>query len=395
MKIVYIAPFLPHPMDSGAKFRIHSLVEGLAQFAEVHLVVLSDPVPAEHLSSYPRQHTTTFFPAPAESRIQKLKRYLLGAVSPFGTILGKHMPSGRLQHIQALLDQIQPDHLILGDTYISRLFQHLRFPTGRITIDTHNVESVLMGRISADKTSRAQKLRYRYLAWEARRLERDFSRVSQVLAVSEQDATVYRQQGLRRVFVVPNVVPIEQYTHLKPGDPRKLVYTAWYGYPPNEEAALRIISLSHRALKQGLQHQVSLVGKEPTQAMQEAARGADHIRITGAVPSVLPDLEAAGIFFAPLFSGSGTKLKLIEALAAGRLVITTPIGAEGLDLVHGKHVLVGNTESELLDLLRSALHDPQRYATLQNTGKQHVMQHFSQDNVNSRLQSLFLEGNHA
>ena len=123
--------------------------------------------------------------------------------------------------------------------------------------------------------------------------------------------------------------------------PVTLVYPGLFSYRPNEDAALRLIGDVVPAVRAlGYQARAVLVGRNPTPALVDAARRDPAVHVTGAVESIVPYLEQPCVVTLPITLGSGTRLKIVEAFAAGKPVVTTAKGVEGIDAVDGKHLLV-------------------------------------------------------
>jgi glycosyltransferase involved in cell wall biosynthesis len=96
--------------------------------------------------------------------------------------------------------------------------------------------------------------------------------------------------------------------------------------------------------------------------------GKDGVEVTGEVPDVLPHLEEAALLAVALESGGGTRLKILEALAAGLPVVSTPVGAEGLDLVAGEHLVIAE-RAVLADAITRVLADRSAGATMARNGR--------------------------
>jgi glycosyltransferase involved in cell wall biosynthesis len=164
---------------------------------------------------------------------------------------------------------------------------------------------------------------------------------------------------------------------------------ASYGYWPNEDAALRLVGMVPGLRRRGAFRALHLVGKSPSERMRRAASGQEGVLVTGTVPDVAPYLERASVVAIPLAAGSGTKLKVLEAMAFGKPVVTTPIGAEGLGLAPGVHaevVELGAVEGAIDALLR----DPARRAAMGAAGRALVEQRFSKASLGGLVRSLLL-----
>jgi glycosyltransferase involved in cell wall biosynthesis len=159
----------------------------------------------------------------------------------------------------------------------------------------------------------------------------------------------------KRATVVPNAVDVDAYRSSAAGAagdgggcPLTLLFTGAFSYYPNSEAAMRLIReilplvrLSHPAVR------LCLVGRHPTPAMLAAAKVDPAIVVTGAVPSVMPYFHSEAIAVVPLAFGSGTRLKILEAFAAGVPVVSTAKGAEGIDAKDGYHLLLRESPAAL------------------------------------------------
>jgi glycosyltransferase involved in cell wall biosynthesis len=237
-------------------------------------------------------------------------------------------------------------------TYLDELKRAAR----RVVFDAHNIEGVLQPALDAfvsDADARmGEKIKHWLLARRLMSAERRvITGADLVWTCSDYDARQIDQRYGRHagITVVPNGVDLSAYRRadapLLDTDwsrlPVTMVYPGLFSYPPNEDAALRLIGEVMpivRAL--GYQVRAVLVGRNPTPALIDAARRDPAVHVTGAVESVVPYLEQPCVVTLPIALGSGTRLKIVEALAAGRPVVTTAKGVEGIDAIDGKHLLV-------------------------------------------------------
>jgi glycosyltransferase involved in cell wall biosynthesis len=160
------------------------------------------------------------------------------------------------------------------------------------------------------------------------------------------------------VHVVPNAVDVEKYRHAHAdgerdgGSPVTMVYPGVFSYPPNEQAALTLVREVLPAVRRRAERaRVVLVGRNPTPPLLDAARADSDVVVTGAVPTVLPYLEQPCVIALPIASGGGTRLKILEAFAAGRPVVSTTTGAEGIDAIDGEHLLLRDSIEAMADAI--------------------------------------------
>jgi glycosyltransferase involved in cell wall biosynthesis len=388
MRIVYVTPQTPFAAVSGGAMRIAALAQVLGRLGEVVVVVVGERPPVE-VRRQVRAAGGWVLPSRPETTARRACRILREAARGRAIPAGRYLSPRRVHRLTTRVAALRPDVVILGDPYLADAFgPALRPIAPRLVVDLHDAASRVHLRIAAASRSLLAKGAYHLLAANTRRVERvALARADQLWTASEEDARFYRESyGHRDVVVVPNVVafPPDAPEGEEPG---RVVFTGSYSYWPNEDAALRLADLAPRLSAAGVLRRLLLVGIQPTDRMFAAAAGHPEIEITGRVPKVEPYLDPAAVFAAPLSAGSGTKLKILEAMARGRPVLTTPIGAEGLGLepsVHAEVVALPRFEQALDALLR----DPARRAALGRAGREWAMRRYSLDALEARLRAL-------
>lgn len=390
-RIVYVCQFSPVPRNFGGALRFDAIWRALRSFADVHLVVLGDR-PSRDARRVLRAEGAKVLPPRRETPFGRGLRILRAAAAGRSIPAAQFLSSRRVERFVRHVADQRPDLVVLGFEYLAVLIPALR-PLGiPIALDAHNAASRGHARVAAASRSLATKLGYRLLAWNTRSMERRFFPLAdQLWTVSREDASYYERWLGVRPEVVPNVVG---FPDLDPGaedEAGSVVFTGSYSYWPNEDAALRLMSMSDALAEEGTLRRLVLVGIAPTARMRAEAARRSHVDLTGAVPDVAPFLRRAALFAAPIAAGSGTKLKILEAFAHGRPVLTTPLGAEGLDLSAGVHAEVAKLD-EFEGALRSLLRDPARRAALAAAGRAWAEQRFTfgamRREIGARLEAL-------
>lgn len=399
MNIVYITNVAPWPSHSGAAIRTAAIHDTLARHSLRLRIVVMGKKPSIGSRSLIHSLGGKVFPARLENFHTKISRGL-NALFPGRSLHDSHLWNARrVGRLIKLINNNETDVVVLGNTYFAALIPELKryCPNVRFVVDNHNVESLLSLRIikhSSDKSTLARCLvHFMY----ARRLERRYlQRADQVWACSEHDAHVLRSKiALKSVEVVPNVVDVQA---LKASVPKRetstsvtepvLVYIGMYSYPPNADAAHQLIDLSYRLRSRGVHHRLQLVGRNPTPSMKQRANGSPHILITGNVPKTTPYLNEASLVVAPLRSGSGTKFKLLQAMAMGKPVITTKIGAEGLDITDGIEAVICKNNDDFEQRLIELLENPGARQSLGRNASKHVARYFDVETLDALLPRL-------
>lgn len=373
-RIAYLTTCSPIRPTSGHALRVHANWRAMRAIGETRVWAFdSRPSPAERRAG--REQGVIALPARHEPRPALLLRHLRACAGGRSMLYAKAMSPRRIGRIRRELEAWRTDLLVIGDTWLADLLGPLRGAAGRIAIDTHNVESRLYRQLLAEQRKIGDRIKYRLFLHNVRRLEARLAAADAVFAVSAADAGIYRRElGLTHVHVLPNGLDTDLY---RPGaDPVErgcLVFTGSYGYWPNAAAALQLIAMSKALSERGVTHRLLLVGRDPTPAMLEAASGAPQVTITGPVAEIRPWIARAALIVAPLTAGSGTKYKILEAMALARPVVTTPVGAEGLDLVDGRHAAIVPDLGRFADRVAGLLAHPGQAAAMAAAGREHVL----------------------
>jgi glycosyltransferase involved in cell wall biosynthesis len=174
-----------------------------------------------------------------------------------------------------------------------------------------------------------------------------------------------------------------------PESPASLVFTGSMDWYPNEDAILHFMRTILPLVRQAVPAvTLTVVGRNPTPRLRAAAAGLP-VCITGRVDDVRPYVSRAAVYVVPLRIGGGTRLKIFEALAMGKPVISTTIGAEGLPLVPGEHFICSDEPVEFARAVVNLVTDPRRRETLGTAGRRLVEERYSWPRVAREFESRF------
>lgn len=214
-----------------------------------------------------------------------------------------------------------------------------------LIVNTHNIEHLLLQRYSNHERNPAR----RTYAWlEGRKLRRweqsAWARASLVLACSEQDRAAIGKlcPGLP-IAVAPNVVDVDSYTPVFPGDGSTVLYLGGMDWYPNRDAVEFFVSEilpELRTLVPGAKFVVA--GRSPSEEFRRRFAGVPQVEFTGTLADIRAEIARAAVCVVPLRIGSGTRLKILEAAAMGKPIVSTRLGAEGLDFADGQELLLAD-----------------------------------------------------
>ena len=415
-RVVFCGLFLPRfPGMSGGEIRDFHLVRGLLAFCRVSMVVLNDVDrggeqqdfitaelesfhdPARIAAAMPHLMRPAALAGMASRAWLTMDRVRLGGWPVVGPQLPRDVEiysrlfEAKLAGAMTAMLAEAPDFLFISpQTNPAALFLDKRRLKTRFIFATYDVESVRLRRLSA-KASGLKAIGSRLETRRGAKYEQDYvSRFDGVIAVSELDKRIFVESygvAPERVAVIDNGVDADYFGFRPRGHdgPPIVMFPASFGYPPNHHAALRLATRIMPLLWQTHPDaQLWLVGQSP--AAEILALGDEpRIVVTGRVESVLPYFARASFLCAPLELGSGTKTKVIEAMAAGLPVVCTPLAAEGLHVTDGTHVAVRDDDEGLVGEMVRLFGDPPATAAMTTAARALAEAEYSWDSVLPKL----------
>lgn len=368
-RIVMVTKFLPLPANSGGKLRSAAVLRRLAAVGDVVLCAFDDgQADREALDALGVDVRAVPWRPPGRRALTGLAR--TGTVSA-----ARFWDPALARQVAAALAEAPTD--VLQVEY-GHLAPYLSLGTARRRVlDLHNVEHDLM-RSRARSATGARAAAARAEAVLLRRLERRALRVADaVVVVSERDAR--RLPGrAARVLLCPN--GWDASPPLPPAEAPVVVFVALLGWGPNAEAARWLVrEVWPHVRRHRPDARLRLVGRAPGPDVRALAGG--DVEVVPDVADVRPYLREARVAVAPLLSGGGTRLKILEALDAGRPVVATTVGCEGLEDLVGAGVVAVDTPAEFGAEVARLLDDPARAAALAELGRRVVAGEYSWDAV--------------
>jgi glycosyltransferase involved in cell wall biosynthesis len=360
MTSIVLTRYRPHRPDGGAPLRNWQNIRALASLGPVDVVSVGVEEAAEPVEGI-REWTPLSLRQRTKWDRLKTACWLLRP----GTFPGVDQIHARSveRWLRRRVRQRRYDLAVIEGISVSSYVDVLRRGGCRVVFDAHNAESVyqsaVLSALSGPRPSVARRVKDLILSRRMAAAERSIVGSADVVWVcSEHDAQQLERVHGRRtgMTVVPNGVDVESYRRvdtLPAGAdwsrlPITLIYPGLFNYLPNEDAAIRLIKEVLPAVRaRGRAARVVLVGRNPTSSLLEAARHDPGVEVTGAVESVLPYLEQPCVVTLPIAIASGTRLKILEAFAVGRPVVSSAKGAEGIDAVDGEHLLIRETPDSM------------------------------------------------
>ncbi|MEW6071930.1 MAG: glycosyltransferase [Planctomycetota bacterium] len=375
MKVLVVCPWVPWPLESGGKTRTYHLLREAARRVEIELFVVREPEtdPAAAAALAAASASLAFFdrtpPGPGRRWARaKIERWFHSA--PLRAAIRDRLGRGAV-------DLVHLDELLLARC----VPPDARAP---VVVHHHKLDTVLHAAL-APRPGSAR----RFDGWKLRRLERYAARrfPHQVTCSLEDAALLRARYEALDLEVVPSGFDPAHFRPADPPpprDPARLLFLGSMDYGPNEDGVswfARAVLPALRARHPGTVLEV--VGPHPGPALRALA--GEGVAVVGRVPAVPERLERCGVFVVPLRIGGGTRLKLVEALAMGAPAVSTTIGAEGLGLADGEHILLADDPASFAAAVERLLANPRRAQELGRAGRAFVHARYRWETLAARL----------
>jgi glycosyltransferase involved in cell wall biosynthesis len=401
MNILIVASDLPWPQVQGGHLRLATAIEALASLGEADLFAFCDyRRPASNLpASVPVKRLKTVVHRGSRHQLRWRIAWLTRRGIPLEVAMQRMDRGPRLEFESWVAHQYD---LVWFDR--AATFEWLGRPLlGPTIIDLHDLEDVKArsrARIIRTGLSRQNGVasvrqamtvaQVRLNAWDWGHFQRSVaSDVDRVVLCSELDA---RRSGLNNVVIVPNTYERPEYSvgHAEVGQPAVVLFQATFDYAPNVDAAEWLVAEVAPRLRALLPDvEIRLVGT-PVPGVQRHHRP-PTVTVVGMVPAMEPELARADIAVVPVRYASGTRLKILESFAHRVPVVSTTIGAEGLQVVDGVHLLLADDPDTFAAACGRLLGEPELRKRLVGAAEQLYREHYERSVARDRIHALVRE----
>ncbi|MBR6083093.1 MAG: glycosyltransferase [Salinivirgaceae bacterium] len=259
-----------------------------------------------------------------------------------------------------------------------------------ISLRAHNVEQQIWERLAETETNPFRRIYKRILSRRIGRLEQlTLSKIDLLVPITRNDAERLPFAPERTCVTPTGIEPQKFSAYKEPSVPKSVFYIGALDWEPNQEAVLWFVRNVWTDVHQ--QHpdwELHIAGRNAPKSF--AAELAKYpVVFDGQVQSAQEFIERHNIMVVPLLSGSGMRIKIIEAMAHSRCVVTTPVGAEGIDAENGRQILIGETPDELKALILKAIGDAEFTRSVANEAFAFTNQNFSNRLIISSLDKFY------
>lgn len=392
MRVLWIKSDFPLPADSGGKIRTLNLLKQLAKRCEVTFLSYAPPdleprwldemsgfgVEVESISRTEENKKSISFPLRVLSR--------LGSERPY--IVNKYIGSEMKEKLATLASSEKHDIAVCDFLEMAWCADHINdIPC---VIFEHNVETMIWRRYYEVARNPVKKLYFWYEKKRMERFEREAClKCDHVLTVSANDGEMLQREfGLKDFTEIPTGVEIDFFQPQDGEIASRIVFCGSMDWMPNIDGFWWFYrSIFPRIKAEIPEATFTVVGRRPGNDIVEAGNRDPSLQITGTVPDVRPHVATGQIYVVPLRIGGGTRIKIYEALAMKRCVLSTSIGAEGLPLTNDENIVIADSEQALAEKAKELLQDNEKRRKIAASGHEFVTENYSWSSAADRLEA--------
>ena len=391
MKILFLSPTVPFPLTDGGRIRVFNLLKQIATKNSVTLLALETQPPDTEGIAQLQQLGIQVHLVPNAPTLPPVS---------FGTLLKGFLRQQPITVARYDLPAYRQKFKELLATETFDLVHYEMFHTAQFYTETHlpgvlsqqNVDSEIWRRLCGETANPFYKFAYWTQQLAFQRYERVLSpKFDAVTCTSDIDAAVFQQHCAEDLIeIIPNGVDVTHYLpDFSAEAPAHLIYIGSMDWYPNEDAVGFFADEGLPRIQERVPDvRFSIVGGNPSARVQKLAER-KGIVVTGRVPEIKPYFAEATVFVVPLRIGSGTRLKILEALAMGKAIVSTSVGAEGLDLKDGEEIFIADAPIAFADAVTRLLTDAPLRRRMGEKGRARVERDYDWQSIGEKLHTLY------
>lgn len=402
MRILFVSQIVPYPPHGGVLQRGFNLVRELGRRHEVHLLAFHHPDELRTVEAVAESQrvlgefcaSVSYFPLwPKRSRVHLYAGLLAALPYPLPFSVLAHRCRDLSTQIEAICHGSSRPDIVHLDT-IALAPYGICCGQVPVVMTHHNIESRLMFRRAEVERGFLGRA---YVGLQARRLAayetRQATRFPLNIMVSEHDAAVLHAMAPGvHTAVIPNGVDLDYFAPRPGEETPALIYTGGMNMFANRDAVEWFLAEIWPRVKTAVPGvRFYAIGQDPSPAVQRAAREDGAVEAPGFVADIRPWVAKSAVYVVPLRVGGGTRLKMVDAMAQGKAIVATRVGAEGIRGDHGEHFLLADDPTQFAQEVIALLHDDARRARLGRSARARVEEVYAWRLLGEQLVQLYAQ----
>lgn len=396
-KIAFVLGELPYPLDKGAKIRTFHLLSSLCRKHKVYLFGLEEKEEGWKVEELKKicERVFVFKREMMKKGWSFYKDLFLNLFSKWPYLIKRGYSSAMAKEITGVIEKDNID-LIICDS-LQQTPNVIGINGVPKILNTHNVELVIRERHRDVEKNIIKKA---YLSVQLNKLKkyesaalRSFKRA---FAVSEDDKDLMASRSLypeSDITVIPNGVDCFYYGNMKEtAIPHNLVFTGSMDWIANDDAMVYFLNEIFPIIRQEVPDvSLTISGRNPSARLKKMCGNNGSIELTGYVDDIRPVIAKCEVYVVPLRIGGGTRLKILEAMAMQKPVVSTSIGCEGLDVKDGKNIAIADGPREFANMVISLFQDREKAYRIAINGRNLAEEKYDWKVVTEGMEPLIKE----
>ena len=406
MRILFISEKLPYPLDTGGNIRSYHVLKALSMEHQVTLLTtVSSPSDRRHLKSVEQLGINIW---PIETSIpnifQDFSRLLQSVFTGKPFVLYRHFDKDVADRISGTLkkkysstmdhrkggNEAYPFDAVHFNHLDAALYANCIPPNVLKFLDQHNIVTNQIMTTIQNEDNRIRRLILNTDLGKVREFEiRACRQMDCCFVCSATDYSALKKMSEDiNLVTLPNGVDLNYFSIAKNNMPKRydMVFVGTMDYDPCEKGIFYFLNEILPLIQQNQPEvKIAIIGRNPSDRLIAMAKKNKHIELTGRVSDIRPYVYGSRVFFVPLLSGSGTRLKILEAMAMGIPVVSTSIGAEGINLTDGKDILIGDSPEQFATCVGMLLKDQVLADSIKTRARSLVESRYGWDRISTEL----------
>lgn len=392
MKILIVSPFVPFPADTGGKIRVYNLLKNFSKSNEVSLICLQNEAEVDEESFRELRMYCEDVLTVSTSTLNRTTSYFsLSTNNPLFNVLPAYISRFYSEEFKSKLDELlcqnHYDIIFIEFLYMAQYFSDEN--GDNLVLDEHNIESDLVTSMFPLIQPKVMGLFKNIISPIEERKTRMFEKkiceqVSKVFVMSDIDSRrLSRIAPKANIYTIPNGVDISIHPILPLNNSKNILFVGGMYYPPNVEGINYFIKEVFPIVAEKIPDvKLFIVGNNPKDRFK--VKGPDNIYITGRVASVRKYYDNATLTIVPLLDGSGSRLKILESMAFGRVVVSTSKGCEGLNVTNNKNIIIEDDKNKFAQRVVMLINDHTIRQMIANEARKLVEEQYSWEIISKK-----------
>ena len=400
ISILQLCKKFPFPLVDGETIAVNSLSRGLVE-NDCEITLLAMNTSKQHVeidkTAAGLQHYKEIYDINIDNKVRPLAAFK-NLFSDDSYHVSRFVSSDYKQTLIDILAKQSFDYILMESMYLAPYVDAIRnHSQAKLILRSHNVEYKIWERIVFETRDPIKRRYLNYLSKKLKKYEvsilNDFDLIA---AVSAKDIEVFEREGMRsRAFHNPIGLDMRLYSESNRIEFKKPLQVGFIGsldWQPNVNGINWFIEQVWPLIESsGMEVELAVAGRNPSRQMFELAdRG---IQVYGEVESAIDFMSDQDLLIVPLFSGSGIRVKILEAMALSKIVITTSIGLEGINATHGHEILIADTPEDFVKCVRSVYDKSFDRVKMMSAARDFVESKFSFEELAKQLKNEMLKLN--